>query len=301
MIKEQRRRRRKKKKILKTVLFTVLVLAVAALIVFKVFVVERVEIEGNELYEDKKIEAWVLNDKYSWNSLYVYFKYKLKDTEELPFVDSMEISLKSPRTISISVNEKGVLGYLYVPSLGKNAYFDKDGFVVELSSEVIEGTTKVCGISVDQAELYKKLPLENQSILKTLLSVSSLLKKYQLEPEVVYVTPEDQILLSYGDIQVYVGGNTYLNEKMVRLQKIMPKIQKMKGTLHLEEWTETNTDVHFQKGILTEIPNDVQKVPGGDGKTEDTKKEKSGKESEGREAGSQENREAGAEQKKEEN
>ncbi len=301
MIKEQRRRRRKKKKILKTVLITILVLAVAALIVFKVFVVEKVEIEGNELYEDKKIEAWVLNDKYSWNSLYVYFKYKLKDTRELPFVDSMEISLKSPRTISISVNEKGVLGYLYVPSLGKNAYFDKDGFVVELSSKVIEGTTKVCGISVDQATLYEKLPFENQSILRTLLSVSSLLKKYQLEPEVVYVTPENEILLSYGDIQVNVGDNIYLNEKIVRLQKIMPKIQKMKGTLHLEEWTQTNTDVHFQKGILTEIPNDVQKAPGTDGKSKDAKEQKSKKESKGEDGGSDGSGETGAEEKKEEN
>ena len=30
----------------------------------------------------KTIEDAVLNDKYSWNSLYVYLKYKVKDTKK---------------------------------------------------------------------------------------------------------------------------------------------------------------------------------------------------------------------------
>ena len=42
-------------------------------------------------------------------------------------------------------DRKGVLGYVYIPSLGKNAYFDKDGFVVELSGQVIEGRSRLRG------------------------------------------------------------------------------------------------------------------------------------------------------------
>lgn len=266
MIKERRRKRRKRRRILKAVLIVLIVLGLAALIVFKVFTVRNVEITGNELYSDKKIRDWVLNDEYSWNSLYVFFKYKLKETKELPFVDSMEVSLKSPHTLEIHVYEKGVLGYVYVPSLGKNAYFDKDGFVVELSTDVIEGTTKISGLSVKTAKLYEKLPIENQSILRTLLNVMQLLDKYELEPEMIYVTENGQVLLSYGKIQVNVGENEYLNEKIIRLQKIMPQIEGMEGTLHLETWTETTTDIYFEKGQLTEIPNDVQSVP----VTEDT-------------------------------
>lgn len=266
MIKERRRKRRKRRRILKAILIVLIILGLAALIVFKVFTVRNVEITGNELYSDKKIRDWVLNDEYSWNSLYVFFKYKLKETKELPFVDSMEVSLKSPHTLEIHVYEKGVLGYVYVPSLGKNAYFDKDGFVVELSTDVIEGTTKISGLSVKTAKLYEKLPIENQSILRTLLNVTQLLDKYELEPEMIYVTENGQVLLSYGKIQVNVGENEYLNEKIIRLQKIMPQIEGMEGTLHLETWTETTTDIYFEKGQLTEIPNDVQSVP----VTEDT-------------------------------
>ena len=40
--------------------------------------VTDVEIEGNELYDDESIREWVQNDRYSWNTLYVYFKYRFK-------------------------------------------------------------------------------------------------------------------------------------------------------------------------------------------------------------------------------
>lgn len=60
-----------------------LLLAAAALIVIKVFQVNKVEVEGNELYDAKVIEKVVLNDDYSWNSLYVYLKYRFVSTRDV--------------------------------------------------------------------------------------------------------------------------------------------------------------------------------------------------------------------------
>lgn len=261
MVKKERKKSRRRKRILFGFLIVVVIAAVVVLLGWKVFTVERVDVEGNEIYSDSKIEQWVLNDEYSWNSLYVYFKYKLKHMDEIPFVDSMEISLKSPHVLQVEVYEKGVLGYVYVPSAGKNAYIDKDGFVVELSNEIIPGTTKISGLSVQQAVLYEKLPLDNNSILKLLLNVSQLLSKYELKPDLIYLTDRDEAVLCYGTVQVNVGSNIYLNEKIVRLQKIMPQIQGMTGTLHLEDWTESNTDIVFSKDEVIDIPDDVQTVP----------------------------------------
>ena len=85
------------------------------------------EVEGNELYDAKVIEKVVLNDDYSWNSLYVYLKYRFVSTRDVPFVDTMEITLKDPQTLHIKVYEKGMMGYLYISSIDENAYFDKDG------------------------------------------------------------------------------------------------------------------------------------------------------------------------------
>ena len=259
-----RRKRRKKKNlriILTALLVAAFVAALGAVLIWKVFVVKDVSVKGNEIYTDKQIEDWVLDEKYSWNSLYVYFENKLNKTEEIPFVDSLRIRLKSPQKLEITVVEKGILGYLYIPSLGKNAYFDKDGFVVELSSQVIDGVTKINGLSVESAELYKKLSIgDNSKLLRTLLNVTQLLKKYDRVPEMIYIK-DGNVYLIYGQIQVNLGGGTDLNEKILRMDQILPQLDGMSGTLHVETWSENNTDIYFRNGELMEIPNDVQTVP----------------------------------------
>ena len=58
-------------------------------------------------------------------SLYVFLKYTFSDTQQLPFIDTMEISLKDPQTLHIMVYEKGMMGYIYIPGISENAYFDK--------------------------------------------------------------------------------------------------------------------------------------------------------------------------------
>ena len=52
----------------------------------------------------------MLNDEYSWNSLYVLLKYRIRDTGKVPFVDTMEVTLDDPHTVHVLVYEKGILG-----------------------------------------------------------------------------------------------------------------------------------------------------------------------------------------------
>ena len=215
--------------ILTAILIIAMLAGLCAILIWKVFVVKSVSVKGNEIYTDKQIEDWVLDKEYSWNSLYVYFENKCNKTEEIPFVDSLRIRLKSLQKLEITVVEKGILGYLYVPSLGKNAYFDKDGFVVEISSEIIPGVTKINGLSVQTAELYKKLSIgENSKLLRTLLSVTQLLKKYERVPEVILIQ-NSNVYLSYGAIQVNLGSGTDLNEKILRMDQILLQLDGMRG------------------------------------------------------------------------
>ena len=247
MIRDKRRKKKRKMRALLIFLFICLFLALAALVVVKVFQVKKVEVTGNKLYENEQIEKWVLNDEYSWNSLYVYLKYRFFDTEEVPFIDTMEVGLKIPQTITIRVYEKGLLGYLYMDTIGQNVYFDKDGFVVETSSEVIEDVPRITGLTCNQVVLYEKLDLENKNALKTLLSVTQTLKKYSLVPDSIAYGANGEIGLSYGAISVSLGTTENLIEKVKRLERIMPKLEGMSGTLYLEEWTEETTDITFKR------------------------------------------------------
>lgn len=244
------KKKRKKKKRLKTILLGLLtvicVLAVFFLIALKLFTVKKVVVEGNELYDQQTIEDTVLNDKYSWNSLYVYLKYKIKDTDKVPFIDTMSIGLDSPHTLHISVYEKGMLGYIYIPGIDENAYFDKDGFVVETSSDTVPGVPKIDGISCDKVVLYEKLPIQD-SMLKNLLELTQSLKRQDLVPDAIDYGCDNAPAATYGNVRVVIGDTTKLTRKIERLKAIMPSLEGMSGTLHLEGWTEETTNIVFDK------------------------------------------------------
>ena len=247
MIKEERRRKKRRKIGLYILLILILLIAAGVFIVMNVFTVENVVVEGNELYSSTQIENMVLNDEYSWNSLYVDLKYRFVDIGEVPFVDTMEVSLDNPHTVHIKVYEKGMLGYLYINSIGQNAYFDKDGFVVETSTEVIDGVPKITGISCEEVVLYEKLQLENSDILRDLLNLTQILKKYNLLPDEIQYDSNMEPVLYYGTIQVKIGSEDNLSQKVVRLSIILPQLDGLSGTLHLETWTPETTDIIWDR------------------------------------------------------
>ena len=247
MIKEERRRKKRRKIGLYILLILILLIAAGVFIVMNVFTVENVVVEGNELYSSTQIENMVLNDEYSWNSLYVDLKYRFVDIGEVPFVDTMEVSLDNPHTVHIKVYEKGMLGYLYINSIGQNAYFDKDGFVVETSTEVIDGVPKITGISCEEVVLYEKLQLENSDILRDLLNLTQTLKKYNLLPDEIQYDSNMEPVLYYGTIQVKIGSEDNLSQKVVRLSIILPQLDGLSGTLHLETWTPGTTDIIWDR------------------------------------------------------
>ena len=243
-IARKKRRRKKRRKVFFGVL---LLIGLSALIVWKVFVVKDIIVEGNEHYSDKQIEQIIGEDENSWNSLYVLLKYRFLDVEEVPFVDSIEVSLQNPRTLKVHVYEKGVLGYIFISAIGQNAYFDSDGFVVETSTEKIENIPQVEGIECDKVVLYEKLPIEDENVLKRLLAATKEIKKNEVVPEKIYFDEHKDISLRYGGIQVVLGDSQNLTQKILRLPYILPQLSGKTGTLHVENWSENTKDIIFQE------------------------------------------------------
>lgn len=246
MIREKRKKKRRVKRILLAVLIVLLVLAGAAMIAVNVFKVKHVEVEGNELYGAEVIEKTVLNDEYSWNSLYVFLKYRFVKTEEVPFIDEMEITLKDPQTLHIKVYEKGMMGYLYISSINENAYFDNDGFVVETSAEKIPDVTQLLGIDCSEVVLYEKLPIE-ADVLRGILTLTQALKRSGQIPDSVTYGVKNEPVLKYGKVEVEMGDLSLLTQKVERLARIMPRLKGQSGTLHMENWTEDTTNIVFTR------------------------------------------------------
>ena len=246
MIREERRRKQRLVTAFKVTVIVLSVILILVLVAINDFRVKKVVVEGNELYDQSVIEKAVLNDQYSWNSLYVFFKYKFVDTEQIPFIDTMEISLKDPQTLHIMVYEKGMMGYIYIPGISENAYFDKDGFVVETSSDEIENVPLIKGIECNEVVLYEKLPIKEEQLKKILL-LTQALKRSELVPKSITYGEPNEPVISYGKVQVTIGDISLLTQKVERIAAIMPSLKGKKGMLHLENWTEESTNIVFDK------------------------------------------------------
>lgn len=259
MIKEKRRKQRLFKKLLIALLVFMILTVIAVFVVINVFVVKNVKVEGNKLYDEQLITETVLNDEYSWNSLYVLLKYTFVDTKDVPFIDAMEVKLVDPQTLKIKVYEKGMLGYLYIPTIGENAYFDKDGFVVEISTRIIENVPRIEGISCDEVVLYEKLPINNQKLREILTltlalqraefksELAQVLMRENLTPDIIHFGLEQSPVVSYENTEVWLGSIELLTEKVKHLLGIYPSINGMPGVLHMENWDEQSGIPKFEK------------------------------------------------------
>lgn len=246
-MREKYRRQKKRKVLLSVFLILFCLVSMFVLIVWKVFTVKTIKVEGNEHYSDSQIQKIVQADPYSWNSLYMLLKYRFLEGEEIPFVEELEVSLDNPHTLRIHVYEKGIIGYLYISSIGQNAYFDTDGFVVETSKETIEDIPQVEGLDCDKVVLYEKLPIKDENLLKSLLTVTRSLQKKEIIPQKIQFGSDGDISLDYGDIQVLLGQSDNLTQKVLRLSYILPNLSGKNGVLHIENWTENTTNIIFDE------------------------------------------------------
>lgn len=241
---------KKKKKALRLYAFLVIVLGIAiiALSVFLLFRVRKIEIKGNEYTSDKEILQMVQNDPYSVNSLYILGKYMIGQGEKLPCLENVHISLKAPWIVKVTVEEKQIVGY--VKDKKEYVYFDKEGLIVKKSNDKREDAVLVEGIKADSFELYESLKKGKSSIFEEILETTKELKKYDMDIKKI-VCKDDRIYIYVKNVCISLG-NTVSAEKIAQISPIMEKLGKKKGTLHLENYSESRQTITFNKGEFPE-------------------------------------------------
>lgn len=238
---------RVKKKSHKRILLILAVLALLAVLLLSVagsFRITEVTVTGNEYYTKEEIVDFVIEDGYKRNTLYLYLQYKYREHPVIPFIDTIEVSIDSPHSVTIRVYEKGIVGY--VKYLGKNLYFDKEGIVVESSDEVMEGVPMIRGLSFDQLTMYQPLNVRDSGIFDTILDITKLLSKYELNPDEIRFGSADELFLQMGDVRVALGAGEHLDEKIARLKQLEPDLADKSGTLHMENYTDESTHISLE-------------------------------------------------------
>ena len=224
------------------IIFAVLL---TAIIVFNNYTVDTVVIEGNVHYTNDEIYNMVMGDsKLSHNSIYLSFKYKNKEIENIPFIQTMSVKIVDSSTIRILVYEKAVAGF--VEYQGRYFYFDKDGTVIESSNIITKGIPQVMGLEFDHIVLYETLPVENDEIFKHILEMTQLLEKYDIEMDKLYFDKSFNMTLYFGEARIKVGDFSNIDEKIIKLKTILPKLEGKKGVLRLDGYDGKDSIITFE-------------------------------------------------------
>jgi cell division protein FtsQ len=224
----------------------IVIFAVAAVILIYFFCkTDEVTMEGTDIYAKEDMEAYVLSDKYSDNAVYAVLINTFHPPRDIPFVEKVTVRLTSYHSIDILVQEKDMIGYIALTE-GNYAYFDEDGNVVEISERVLSDKIPISGVLVESAEVGQKVALEEKQ-LSFLTALLKALNKYDIPVAAGAFDEAGNLSVAYNNIWISVGDQTYLEEKIMRLPHILPQLEGQSGTLHLENWSEDNTDIVFEK------------------------------------------------------
>ena len=228
------------------VLMTLLIIgAVAIKYIADNYTITNIYVTGNTHYTNDEIIDMVITDRLSNNSLYLSMKYRNKSIEGVPFIEKMDVDIVSPDTVRINVYEKAVAGY--IAYLGRYMYFDRDGIVVESSLEPSDTAPQVMGLSFDYCIMHEKLPIENQDVFEEILDITQLLSKYQLGADRIFFDSEYNVYLYFDEIEVSLGKEDFIDEKIIQLQYILPELSGKKGILEMKDFDDDTKNITFEE------------------------------------------------------
>lgn len=210
----------------------IVILLTVVYILLVSYTVTNVYVEGNEHYTAAQVRRLVENTWFGDNSLYLSIKYSGNNTiTDIPFVEKIDVDVLDRNSIKITVYEKTLAGY--VEYLDSFIYFDKDGIVVESSNIRTAGIPLVTGLSYDHFVMYEQLPVDNPDVFQTVLNITQLLNKYSIVTDRIYFNEHGEITLYFDDIRVNLGSTALLEEKIQRLDAILPELKGKSGYLEM--------------------------------------------------------------------
>lgn len=239
------------KKTFRMIVVGLITLAVVSVITFFVyFHVDTVEVMGSSYYTEDEIKEMVLKGPLAKNSVLAPMLYTKHDTEDIPFIEGIDVSQVNYHTICISVQEIQPVGCIkYLDSF---MYFDRSGIIIESSVERDMRVPFFEGMEIKNVSFGDQVPFADESLLNTSVSLARIFAKSNDIPEHISFDEAGNITLIYGSITAMLGPDKYLEDKMTRLIAILPKVAGDAGILHLENVTEDKKMITFEKSLTPE-------------------------------------------------
>lgn len=230
---------------LKTWLLFLLVSAVIAGVVCGLSfgcTVKKVYVSGNSLYTSEEIAEQVISDDsfLRHNTVFLTALYMTPFAPQIPFEESVKVSLESYDAIRITVKDMDIGGF--IPYTGRNLYFSPGGIILESSPLVVKNATFVTGISVTEAEKGRKMAADNELGLSMVLEALQTLRKYDMKVDCIALTKAGNIVMYFDLIKVQLG-KTDFELKISKIFQIYPYLDGRSGTIDMTNYTSADQNI----------------------------------------------------------
>lgn len=218
-------------------------IATAGIYLYSLRITEFV-FSGNTLrYSDEELESLIFTTETEKNPLYCMFIDKAD--KEIPFIAKYEIDVEWPDKANVTVYGKDIIGYVFYKDF--YIYFDKDGIVTEFSTELFEDAILIEGLEFGQMVLHKKLPTAKEESFPLILSLTKMIKKNELKVDKIVFDSSLSMTLYMGNVEVVLGEDEYLDEKLTKVKALLPSLEAYSGVLNLENYKEGSNSFWFRQ------------------------------------------------------
>lgn len=131
--------------------------------------------------------------------------------------------------------------------MGCNMYFDKDGIVVESSTDLYENVPQIDGLKFDSIVINTKLDVGNADIYNTILDLIQSFDKYDIDVDKVYFDASYNITLYMGDVKVSLGSGKDFTDRLFELKQLSSRFGTLKGTLYLDDYNGDESSIIFKR------------------------------------------------------
>ncbi len=223
-------------------IFALLVIIIGAFAVWNMKLTD-ITVSGSSYYTDDELLAYIFPEAKYYRTVMSFWNNRFGEEQDIPFVKSYELKITGLHSAEITVYEKTIIGY--IPYMGNYLYFDTEGYIVETSTEKVEGLLFIDGINFDYFVLNNQLPVDDDSVFSDVLVLSRVISQEELDVERVYFDGDLNITLMMGDLKVYLGSATSVEEKIHTLTDILSQIEGESGTLYLDSYSTVNDTVEY--------------------------------------------------------
>ncbi len=216
--------------------------------------IQDVQFEGNSHYTSAEMENLIFPDGWDRNPVALWLREKRGQSPRIAFVDRYTVHFTGLQSVEIIVYEKEIVGYLDI--MDTHMYFDRDGYVVESTAQLIENVPQITGISTERVALNEKLPIKDESILHEVLNISQFLQVTSIRwkgaetplmslVETVDIDESGHATCRMGEISVYLGDAKNMEEKLLTMADILPELEGREGTLYLDNFSPTDDNPSY--------------------------------------------------------